>query len=147
MFEKLFKYNYDANEGFIKSILENKTQLPEKALLLFSHVLNAHTIWLDRINPGMMSASAVWELHSPETYSQLNATCYEATLPLLQGDLNRQIFYTNTKGQAFSNTVAEILYHVINHGTHHRAQICTLLKEAGLEVPLSDYIFFARQSQ
>jgi uncharacterized damage-inducible protein DinB len=39
--------------------------------------------------------------------------------------------------------VWQVLLHVINHGTDHRAQILRLLNDLGLETAYQDYIFFA----
>jgi uncharacterized damage-inducible protein DinB len=39
--------------------------------------------------------------------------------------------------------VWQVLLHVVNHGTDHRAQILRLLNDLGLETAYQDYIFFA----
>ena len=36
-------------------------------------------------------------------------------------------------GKAYSNTVEEIIYHVVNHGTFHRGQIVTMLRSNGID--------------
>ncbi len=45
--------------------------------------------------------------------------------------LQQRIDYKNTAGKDFSNTVEEIIYHVVNHGTFHRGQIVTMLRANG----------------
>ena len=35
-------------------------------------------------------------------------------------------------GKPYSNTVEEIIYHVVNHGTFHRGQIVTMLRANGV---------------
>jgi len=42
--------------------------------------------------------------------------------------LQSEVSYRNTAGKAYSNTVEEIIYHVVNHGTFHRGQIITMLR-------------------
>jgi uncharacterized damage-inducible protein DinB len=37
----------------------------------------------------------------------------------------------------------QVLLHVVNHGTHHRAQIYRLLHDLGVKPPPDDYIFYA----
>jgi uncharacterized damage-inducible protein DinB len=49
-----------------------------------------------------------------------------------EGYLQTVIEYKNTSGKAFSNTVEEIIYHVVNHGTFHRGQIVTMLRANGV---------------
>ena len=46
--------------------------------------------------------------------------------------LSTVIEYKNTSGKAYSNTVEEMLYHVVNHGTFHRGQIITMLRANGI---------------
>jgi len=38
----------------------------------------------------------------------------------------------------------EIMFHVINHGTDHRAQLLVMLNQFGVETFPQDYFFFAR---
>jgi len=60
-------------------------------------------------------------------------------------DFEKNIYYKNLKGIAYKNKLADILAHVINHGTHHRAQAGQQLKFAGFEnLPITDYIFYVR---
>ena len=49
-----------------------------------------------------------------------------------EGYLSTVIDYKNTSGKAYSNTVEEMLYHVVNHGTFHRGQIITMLRANGI---------------
>ena len=39
--------------------------------------------------------------------------------------------------------VWQVLFHVLNHGTDHRAQILRLLHDLGVETTSQDYIFYA----
>jgi uncharacterized damage-inducible protein DinB len=39
--------------------------------------------------------------------------------------------------------VWQVLLHVVNHGTDHRAQILRLLNDLGVKTISQDYIFFA----
>jgi uncharacterized damage-inducible protein DinB len=44
----------------------------------------------------------------------------------------------------FSNTIKDILFHMINHSTHHRAQIAMDMRNNKLEPLPLDYIFYKR---
>jgi uncharacterized damage-inducible protein DinB len=49
--------------------------------------------------------------------------------------------YKNTKGEKCVNTYIEVVLELISHGAHHRGQIELLLRQAGLEPPIStDFI-------
>lgn len=60
-------------------------------------------------------------------------------------DFNRNINYTNTKGESFVNTIGDIMAHVANHGTHHRAQIASAIRGEGFAPPATDLIFYIRE--
>ncbi len=60
-------------------------------------------------------------------------------------EFDKIVPYQNSKGVNYTNNLSDIITHVINHGTHHRAQIGQLLKQAGIEkLPMTDYIAFVR---
>lgn len=53
--------------------------------------------------------------------------------------------YANSEGTPFETPLRDILTHVANHGTHHRAQIVLVLREAKIAPPPTDYIFYVRK--
>ena len=68
--------------------------------------------------------------------------------------LAKQIDYKNTAGKPFSNTVEEIIYHVVNHGTFHRGQIITMIRAVGItqiagheELSSTDLITYLRETK
>ena len=53
--------------------------------------------------------------------------------------------YNNLKGDPFEDSYEETLYHIVNHGTYHRGQIVTMLREAGVTSFVStDLIHYLR---
>ena len=53
--------------------------------------------------------------------------------------------YKNMKGDEFKSSVEVIVMHVVNHGTFHRGQIVTLLRELGYtDFTSTDLITFSR---
>jgi uncharacterized damage-inducible protein DinB len=65
---------------------------------------------------------------------------------LKEADYEDVIHYQNSKGDKYQNTIRDILLHIINHSTHHRAQIAFILRQQGNPPPISDYIFYKRDS-
>ena len=59
-------------------------------------------------------------------------------------DFEKRIDYENSEGRLFNNTVQDILFHIINHSTHHRGQISTDFRQNGLEPLQLDYVFYKR---
>lgn len=64
---------------------------------------------------------------------------------LSAADLDRVVEYKNTKGHAFSNPMCQMLQHVVNHGTYHRGQITTMLRQLGATPVATDLIAFYRE--
>jgi uncharacterized damage-inducible protein DinB len=54
------------------------------------------------------------------------------------------IFYKNSSGNKYENTIREIITHVINHSTYHRGQIAMELRSLGVDPPQTDYIAYCR---
>ena len=144
-FHVLFDYTHSMNERCINALLVHEEAVPEQAHALMCHILNAHEIWIERI-AGREPVVKPWDKHLVENYAIMNNRNHERILELLTDqDTRRIVEYTNSVGQSFSNTVEDILFHVVNHGTHHRAQIAVLMRSIGLRPPVTDFIAYKRQ--
>jgi len=72
----------------------------------------------------------------------------DVTLQRLDSDdLERVVTYQNSRGDRFGNSVREIFTQLINHATHHRAQIQASLRMSNLSPQPLDFIFFRRDAQ
>ena len=52
------------------------------------------------------------------------------------------IEYRNSKNARNFKRTKEIFLHLINHSTYHRGAASALMKEAGIDLPPLDYIYF-----
>ena len=59
--------------------------------------------------------------------------------------LSRAVTYRNSKGEQWTNTVEDILMHVVIHSAYHRGQIATDMRANGLEPAYTDFIHGVRQ--
>lgn len=60
--------------------------------------------------------------------------------------LLHEFIYQNTKREQFKQPVFQMLLHVFNHGTYHRGQIVTMLRELEVnKIPQTDFIVWSRQ--
>jgi uncharacterized damage-inducible protein DinB len=143
-FNELFEYSHYFNQKLGDAFTDNADRVSEKAIKLYSHILNAHQIWNNRINPKQV-IFGVWEIHSIQNCKQIDRENFENSLVLIDKfDLNETVHYTNTKGEAFTNDVKSIIFHIINHSTYHRGQIASELKRNGLDSLVTDYILYKR---
>ncbi len=145
--EELFAYNRAANQKIIH-VFYDLNFSDEKAFSLFSHVLNAHHLWLARIRQ-QEAQFGVWQVHLVANFNEIDETNHTETASLLVAtpDLSEMIIYQNSSGKSYQNRISDMLLHVINHSTYHRGQIASLIRQHGLEPPATDYIFYQREKQ
>jgi uncharacterized damage-inducible protein DinB len=147
-FIRLFEYDRFANELILDII--GKANNPEKPVKLMAHLFAAQWVWLSRCQSGPPFTGALWPEGEPDTFAATSAQNSAAWLNYLEGlhdnDFERIITYKSLRGDPFENKLNDLLAHVINHGTHHRAQAGQHLITAGIEqLPGTDYIMFLRQ--
>lgn len=143
-FKELFEYNYHFNEKLIKIISENTQIVSAKIFKLLNHLINAQQIWNARIKNE--KEFEVWQINNWNIIENINKENYSKTLNIINEiDIDNIIEYTNSKEIKFSNKIKDILFHIINHSTYHRAQIATELKICGFEPINTDYIFYKRK--
>lgn len=143
-FIELFEYNYHFNNKLIEFISENFQLRSEKTVKLLNHLINAQQIWNARISNE--SEFEVWQINDWNNISKINTDNYSKTLEIINNESpENSIEYKNSKGQKFTNKIEDVLFHVINHSTYHRAQIATDIKNNGIEPINTDYIFYKRK--
>ncbi len=53
--------------------------------------------------------------------------------------------YYDTKRNHYKQPIYQMLHHVMNHGTYHRGQIVTLLRQLGeTKIPATDFVVWTR---
>jgi uncharacterized damage-inducible protein DinB len=144
-FIKLFNYDKYTNLKIAESIIAQNG--PEKPLGLMAHLLTAEKVWLRRINGEYKIEVVLWptwpadelELIINETHASWQL--YLETLT--EQDLQKPITYVNFQGNEYTMRVVDIITHVINHGTHTRAQAGVHLRLAGAEqLPVTDFAYY-----
>lgn len=145
MFEQLFQYDWDSNLKNIDLLEKVDPSNAAPALRLVSHILNAQHIWLSRI-AGTVPQWGVWQEHDlVECRDLLQGNFHLIRTLLADVDLAQAVTYQNSLGETFTNSIGDILFHLINHGTYHRAQVATQIRSMGLEPISTDYIFYKRK--
>ncbi|MFZ9003024.1 MAG: DinB family protein [Robiginitalea sp.] len=142
--QQLFDYNYFCNKEIIEACSKAK-KVPDRSRELFSHILNAHHIWNARILEETPKLG-VWELHEEPAWQELHYENQRNSFGIISNTefFDRRIIYENTEGRSFSNTLQDILFHIVNHSTHHRGQITMDFRKNGMDPPLLDYILYKR---
>jgi uncharacterized damage-inducible protein DinB len=146
-FKQLFKYDKWANQQLL-DLFERQFPVNPRIYELFSHTLSAQRLWLDRIL-GLPQSVTIWgQERIPAEMKEDNENYNLAWLDFIEElqpeDFERMVHYNSSKGDPFDNRLADIIMHVINHATHHRGGIVTLMKEEGFVLRYLDYIAFVR---
>jgi uncharacterized damage-inducible protein DinB len=120
----------------------------ERSLQLMAHIISAERLWLERIRQQPQS-SPVWpkaDLDQCEAQAAEMGRIWREYLELITaGDLSQQVTYKNSKGEAWTNMLGDILTHVILHSAYHRGQIASHMRESGRTPAYTDFIHGVRQ--
>ena len=66
---------------------------------------------------------------------------------LAPADLDRPVRYRTMDGSAYDHPLWWAVSHMFNHGTHHRGQITTLLKQLGRDPGVTDLMIMLRETE
>lgn len=142
-FKEVLEYHHHYNEKLLEEVKNHLDKLPQRTFPLYCHILNAHQVWNARILNG--EPFGVLDVHRLESCKEINDNnCRDTEMILDTMDLANAIHYRNTRGQTFNNTLQDILFHVFNHSTHHKAQIISDFRQASVVPLVTDYIFYKR---
>lgn len=142
-FKGVFEYHHHFNQQLIDQLEENQNKIKEKAFALFCHLVNSHQIWNARILD--KNTMGVFNTHSYEECRQIDRNNLEDSLEVLNNyNLQDLIKYKNSQGEFYSNNIGDIYFHISNHHSHHKGQIISLIREAGIDPIITDYIFYKR---
>jgi uncharacterized damage-inducible protein DinB len=144
-FFRLYTYNVWANKRVINCLKHHQVS-DVKTLTLMSHVLSALNIWLARIENRSTDSYPLWK---PYTLEELEPMAEEIGKRWLEfvntaESFNRVLTYRNYVGDPYKNNVENIMIHLVNHSTYHRAQIALLLRQLGYEPVNTDFITYDR---
>ena len=118
-----------------------------------AHICDAEFIWLSRWNggqpegfqkpdrmPDVAAARSEW--------AELERAMREELKRLGPEGVESRMEYKDMKGAARSDFFWQMLQHVVNHGSYHRGQVTTMLRQLGAQPAKSmDLIVFYRERQ
>jgi uncharacterized damage-inducible protein DinB len=113
------------------------------------HILFAMRIWLARwkgeprpAQPGIPPEKS-WR----EAYAVTHAHLRAFAESLREGDGDRIVDYIDGKGVARALPLGDLIAHVVNHGTQHRAELGLLLERIGRSPGDLDYVGYCYRVQ
>lgn len=143
-FKELLEYSHYYNLEVIKKFNDGDLEfmIPERALKLLSHTLNAQKIWNNRIK-GKEGQVEVWKNIDVEQLETAENENFQETLAIVEKEeLDSVVKFKNSRGESYENSVRDIIFHVINHSTYHRGQIATEFRIKGIDPIVSDFVYY-----
>lgn len=151
---QLLRYHNWANLKLLKRMEELPAEVFTKPLggtfssisKTFDHIFQVDQQWFKRMNPEAVINAA--ELIEIKKAKQCFLELHENMIGFLQNQYHslQKINYENSKGEPFTNSIDELIRHITNHGTYHRGNISTMIRQQGYEGVSTDYIFFLRMN-
>lgn len=115
------------------------------------HMWFAEDIWYQRLQLIEQPVSNVDAFTGD--FSELVKKSHEQSVKLAswvdaatETQLQHVFGYYNLKKEYFKNPVYQTLLHVFNHGSYHRGQLVTMLRQLGVDkIPATDFTVFIRK--
>lgn len=142
----LQRYSKWANGEVAAALKAN--DVPQKAVELMSHIVNANILWLARLENRSVETDP-WQVYDKKELPELVEKSEDALIDfILHSDemkLGSKAGYMNSRGEEFLSGITQILSHICIHGAYHRGQIISLIKDCMERVPYTDYIHYTRK--
>ncbi len=135
----------------ILNALKTLTEDSPRALSLFCHLLNSHSMWLSRVTKTDFKTS-LFEERSLDACELMIQENHKNWSTYLSNKTNNDLEETIEFMGAWENppkkrkmTIEDALIHLINHSSYHRGQIVMHIKGKVALLPLSTYIMYASE--
>jgi uncharacterized damage-inducible protein DinB len=141
---RVFHYDGWANRETLRSLDKSA---PPRSLKWLAHIIGAEYLWMARLRRRPETIPVWPELDVDACSERLDelSRLWPEYLDHAARSLTETIPYTNSKGETWTNTVEEILTHVVIHSAYHRGQIASDVRATGGTPAYTDYIHAVRQ--
>ena len=143
-FKEIAEYNLWANnivctwlqqitdEQWNKEVISSFNSIQETVL----HIISAERAWLERFKK---NPQTVWIQSSFEGTKDDHIKLWKETSEELknfidafdENNLTTNLDFKRLNGEAYSMPYYQLFAHVVNHGTYHRGQLVTMLRQVG----------------
>ncbi len=161
LIQELYAYNYAAHRRLWDSIRQLTDaqfieEVPYSIGSVRNHMVHLNSVderWIARVKGGELPPrtyptdyTTIAEVYAK--YEAVEADILATIANLTPADLRRELAYDVRRHDTpRRNTVAQILVHVVNHGTDHRAQILPILHRLGVPTFEQDYMLYLWDNQ
>jgi uncharacterized damage-inducible protein DinB len=115
-----------------------------------AHICEVEWLWLERwhgrSHNALPPAAEFPNLGSlRRRWDEVERNLLDYIASLTPEDIQRIIQHKTTQGVQQAAPLWQMLQHLVNHGTYHRGQVATLLRQLGAKPISTDMIFFYRE--
>lgn len=142
-------------------VLEETTPLPAEQLVkdlkgsfhsihgTLVHLFQADSIWLDRLEGRPTGGLADYpapgcNFELRDAWLVMLDKMIDWAAGLNEDDWSREASYKTLAGVPYKTPFWQITLHIVNHGTHHRGQITSMLRQLGIKPVNLDLVGFYR---
>jgi uncharacterized damage-inducible protein DinB len=115
------------------------------------HIIVHHLVWAEMVWLGRVDSNTVAVMQDLDMEGMLDVwrRCTEKWSQILESSSDEGFEqhtpqYYNTKGDAFQNSLAEIVFHVVDHASYHIGQLMSALRGLGIEPVQTNLIHYLR---
>jgi len=158
IFEQYSLYDTWANQRMIEVIAVLPEETVKKTVassfsslyLTLLHIWNTESIWWQRIrlienvempgneNNSIQEIASGLIMQSKQWHEWIEKSSSAA--------FEHEFIYRNSKKEQFKQPVYQVLLHLFNHGTYHRGQLVTILRQLEITtIPSTDFIEWSRR--
>jgi len=157
---ELIRGLYEYNEWANNHVLEAASELTEEEFTRkqgasfgsvegnLAHIMGAQVIWLERWTGGS-NPKPVLEFQKTrglstirEAFAQSDDRLRAFVSSLTDDRLDETLAYKDSAGRPHERVMWQLMAHVANHGTHHRAETAMAMASLGKPMRELDYVFF-----
>jgi uncharacterized damage-inducible protein DinB len=115
-----------------------------------AHIFGAEWLWLERFQgrspAALPEATQFNDLPTlRQRWTEFEPRLLNFVHGLTQNDLDRVMEYKTLKFGVYKNPLWQSMQHLVNHGTYHRGQVTTLLRQLAAQPILTDLMHFYRE--
>jgi uncharacterized damage-inducible protein DinB len=154
-YRRWFEYEKDSHRrvlGSLESVpQEHRTSSSfQKALEIVAHIAAARQIWLFRFGripdqPVSFFPTGISLNDVRSRLAQVEDKWTDYLGELTEADLSCLLRYQSSEGDWFQSVVEDIFAQLFGHSWYHRGQVASLVKAAGGQPAVTDFIFWSRQ--
>ncbi len=115
-----------------------------------AHMYGAEWAWYERLfgraPTSLLAGAPIPDLAGlRQKFEEQDTRLIDYVSKLSASDLDRVLEYKNLAGKELSNPLWQVFQHLANHGTYHRGQVTTMLRQLGAKPLSTDLIAFYRE--